>query len=107
MLPRPTPQHTFLLAAITGLSGVLLCLWVVTSSPWFGVQLSTGASDVGRVVSAEPVAEDAGLRVGDRVLAFAVPGGTAVSLQPWSLISDPDQTGSFDALQAFLAHSSD
>ncbi len=107
MLPRLTPQHSFLLAAVIALSGVLLCLWVITSSPWLGVQIGTGPSALGRVESVEPAARDAGLQVGDRVLAFAAPGEPAVALQPWSLISDPDQTGSFDALGGFLAHSND
>lgn len=104
MHARLTPQYTFGLAAIVAALGITLSLWMILQAPWFGVQLDAEPDAVGQIIAVDDSAAHAGLRVGDKVLAFSVPGGDPVALQPLSLVSDPDRTGSFTAMRELFTH---
>lgn len=98
MLPRVTPQFTFATAAGSALIGVLICLYIILQAPWFGIRLNPAPERVGVVQSVDDEARKAGVRPGDRVVAFSAPGQTPVPLKTFSLISDPDRTGSYEGL---------
>jgi signal transduction histidine kinase len=104
MIDRLTPQHAFGLAGVVAVASVMLCLWLILQAPWFGIRIDPTPEGVGRLVFVDETAREAGLRVGDRVRAFATPGHEPEPLQPLSLISDPDRTGSFPALRELFAH---
>ena len=99
-----TPQTLFSLAAILAVLAVSLCLWLILTAPWFGVRLASDPQRVGQVLSVDDRAGLAGIDVGDRVVAFAAPGRAPVNLEPLSLVSDPDRTGTFTALNALIEH---
>lgn len=99
-----TPQHTFALAALVAVALVAICLWAIVTAPWFGVRMDARPDHVGEVLYADERALAAGVQAGDRVLAFAAPGREPVSLQPLSLVSDPDRAGHFAALDALIEH---
>ncbi len=101
---RYSPQFTFTLAAVAGLTCVALCLWLIIQTPWFGITLDATAEEVGRVLAVNPSARAAGVEVDDKVLAFSVSGDNPVLLYPLSLVSDPDRTGSFRELNRLFTH---
>lgn len=107
MIARLTPQHALGFAAAVAVSGMALSIWLILSAPWFGIRLESNPDAVGRVLAVDPAAQQRGLQVGDRVLAFAAPGGAPVALQPLSLVSDLDRAKSFTALRELFAHTAE
>lgn len=101
---RLTPQFTFSIAAAIAAGGIVFCFWLVQQAPWFGIRLDATPEGVGRIVAVDDTAQTTSLKRGDRVVAFAEPGGTPVYLQAHSLVSDVDQTGSFTALRQLFLH---
>lgn len=99
-----TPQYTFFLAAVVAVAAVVLCVWLMLTAPWFGIRMASDPERVGEVLFADEHARAAGITVGDKVTAFAIPGQPPVLLEPLSLVSDPDRTGNFAGLNALFDH---
>lgn len=99
-----SPQRYLSMATLFSLMLLALCVYIMLHSPWFGVSVSTSEDRLGTVTYLSPHLSNSGIEIGDRILAFSAPSGEPVPLNEFSMVSDPDRTGSYEKLRDLFVH---